>query len=113
MSEAEYLKAVETLNIWAKAYYTQDNPLATDIEYDVLYKKVETFENEFPDLKVSYSPTNRVGDAVSEGFEKINHKAKMWSMEDIFDDNELLAWLERGEKAGLEFSLSRNLTEQV
>lgn len=103
MSEAEYLKAVETLNIWAKAYYTQDNPLATDIEYDVLYKKVETFENEFPDLKVSYSPTNRVGDAVSEGFEKINHKAKMWSMEDIFDDNELLAWLERGEKAGLEF----------
>lgn len=103
MSEAEYLKAVETLNIWAKAYYTQDNPLATDIEYDVLYKKVETFENEFPDLKVSYSPTNRVGDAVSEGFEKINHKAKMWSMEDIFDDNELLAWLERGEKAGFEF----------
>lgn len=103
MSETEYLKAVETLNIWAKAYYTQDNPLATDIEYDVLYKKVETFENEFPDLKVSYSPTNRVGDAVSEGFEKINHKAKMWSMEDIFDDNELLAWLERGEKAGLEF----------
>ena len=103
MSEAEYLKAVEMLNIWAKAYYTQDNPLATDIEYDVLYKKVETFENEFPDLKVSYSPTNRVGDAVSEGFEKINHKAKMWSMEDIFDDNELLAWLERGEKAGLEF----------
>lgn len=103
MSEAEYLKAVETLNIWAKAYYTQDNPLATDIEYDVLYKKVETFENEFPDLKVPYSPTNRVGDAVSEGFEKINHKAKMWSMEDIFDDNELLAWLERGEKAGLEF----------
>lgn len=103
MSEAEYLKAVETLNIWAKAYYTQDNPLAMDIEYDVLYKKVETFENEFPDLKVSYSPTNRVGDAVSEGFEKINHKAKMWSMEDIFDDNELLAWLERGEKAGLEF----------
>ncbi len=69
----------------------------------MLYKKVETFENEFPDLKVSYSPTNRVGDAVSEGFEKINHKAKMWSMEDIFDDNELLAWLERGEKAGFEF----------
>lgn len=103
MNENEYKKAVETLNLWAKAYYSDDAPIATDSEYDELYKKIEIFEREFPEKKLSYSPTNRIGDAISEGFEKISHSAKMWSMEDIFDDDELIAWLGRGEKENLEF----------
>lgn len=103
MNLDEYLKAVETLNLWAKAYYTQDNPIASDDEYDRLYVEVEKFESENKDLRVSYSPTFRVGDEVLNGFEKLAHNAAMWSMEDIFCDEELLSWIERGDKNGLEF----------
>ena len=43
MNHKEYLEAVETLNRWAKAYYTDDNPIASDDEYDALYHKVVEF----------------------------------------------------------------------
>lgn len=103
MNYDEYLKAVETLNSWARAYYTLDNPIATDSEYDELYQKIEIYERQNPQNKVSFSPTNRVGGEVLESFEKSNHIAQMWSMEDIFDFDELLAWLERGEKSKFDF----------
>ncbi|MDY5519563.1 NAD-dependent DNA ligase LigA [Campylobacter lanienae] len=98
MNHKEYLEAVETLNRWAKAYYTDDNPIASDDEYDALYHKVVEFESQNPNLKAIFSPTNRVGGEILEQFEKIAHKARMWSMEDIFSDDELLAWIERGDK---------------
>ena len=44
MDKKEYLEAVDTLNAWAKAYYTDDAPIATDEEYDKLYHKVLEFE---------------------------------------------------------------------
>lgn len=103
MNYDEYLKAVETLNSWARAYYTLDNPIATDSEYDELYQKIEIYERQNPQNKVSFSPTNRVGGEVLESFEKSNHIAQMWSMEDIFDFDELLAWLERGDKSKFDF----------
>ncbi|MDA3056901.1 NAD-dependent DNA ligase LigA [Campylobacter sp. VBCF_05 NA6] len=99
----EYKNAVQTLNLWARAYYTQDNPIASDEEYDTLYSKVEIFEHAHPEQILPYSPTLRIGGELSEGFEKLSHSAQMWSMEDIFNDGELLAWLGRGEKANLEF----------
>lgn len=103
MNYNEYLKAVEQLNHWARAYYTQDLPIASDDEYDGLYRKVAKFELENPNLKVEFSPTNRVGGEILEQFEKISHRARMWSMEDIFSDDELLAWIERGQKSGQRF----------
>ncbi|WP_096022599.1 NAD-dependent DNA ligase LigA [Campylobacter lanienae] len=103
MNHKEYLEAVETLNRWAKAYYTDDNPIASDDEYDALYHKVVEFESQNPNLKAIFSPTNRVGGEILEQFEKLAHKARMWSMEDIFSDDELLAWIERGDKRSQRF----------
>ncbi|ARR00737.1 NAD-dependent DNA ligase LigA [Campylobacter porcelli] len=103
MNQKEYLEAVDTLNIWAKAYYTDDIPIASDDEYDALYHKVVKFEKENPSLKVLFSPTNRIGGEILDQFEKLAHKARMWSMEDIFSDDELLAWIERGDKGSQRF----------
>lgn len=103
MTKDEYLKAVDKLNLWARAYYTDDNPLASDEEYDKLYNEVLEFESKNKDEILSYSPTQKIGGAISEGFEKLAHINQMWSMEDIFNDDELNAWLKRGEKAGFEF----------
>ena len=105
MTKKEYETAVDTLNAWAKAYYTDDAPIATDEEYDGLYHKVLDFERANPGDISIFSPTKRVGGEVSEGFVKARHGARMWSMEDIFSFDELLAWLKRGDKEGLEFAL--------
>lgn len=105
MTKKEYETAVDTLNAWAKAYYTDDAPIATDEEYDELYHRVLEFERANPGDISMFSPTKRVGGEVSEGFIKARHGARMWSMEDIFSFDELLAWLKRGDKEGLEFAL--------
>ena len=103
MNYDEYRSAVDTLNAWARAYYTDDRPIASDEEYDELYSQAEKFEEQNPALALPYSPTRRIGGAISEGFSKLAHGAQMWSMEDIFDDADLLAWLARGEKSGAQF----------
>ena len=105
MTKKEYETAVDTLNAWAKAYYTDDAPIATDEEYDELYHKVLEFERTNPGDISMFSPTKRIGGEVSDGFVKARHGVRMWSMEDIFSFDELLAWLKRGDKEGLEFAL--------
>ncbi|MGB2552502.1 NAD-dependent DNA ligase LigA [Campylobacter sp. MOP51] len=103
MDKKEYLKSVDMLNLWAKAYYEDDAPIATDEEYDELYHRVLEFERANPSEISMFSPTNRVGGEVSEGFIKADHIERMWSMEDIFDEAELVAWLNRGDKLGQKF----------
>ncbi|MCD8213736.1 MAG: NAD-dependent DNA ligase LigA, partial [Campylobacter sp.] len=103
MTKQEYEKAVETLNVWAKAYYDDDAPIASDEEYDELYHKAIEFEKANPSEISIFSPTARIGGGVSEGFSKATHIKRMWSMEDIFTSNELEAWLKRGDKQGLSF----------
>lgn len=76
MDKNDYLKAVDSLNLWAKAYYTDDSPMASDDEYDKLYNAVVQFEKENPDLKLSYSPTNRIGGEILDEFKKISHIEK-------------------------------------
>ncbi len=100
----EYLKNIEILNKWAKAYYVDDDPIASDEEYDKLYKKVEEFEKKYPNKKASNSPTLRVGGVVLDGFEKAKHIKKMWSMEDVFNLEQLNAWITRVQKTSKHFS---------
>lgn len=103
MNKEEYTKNIQTLNSWARAYYTYDAPIASDEEYDRLYHSVLEFEKNNPSEILSHSPTQKIGGAVSESFKKIAHIAQMWSMEDIFDENELTSWINRGQKSELEF----------
>ncbi len=98
MTKKEYLQKVELLKKYAYAYYVLDNPLITDEEYDKLYKKVLEYERSHPDDIVVDSPTRRVGGVVLETFQKAKHIKRMWSMEDIFDKNEMISWLNRVKK---------------
>ena len=75
MNYDEYKENIEILNRWARAYYSDDNPLASDEEYDKLYKEVEIFEKQNPNKILSYSITQKIGGAISEGFEKNAHLA--------------------------------------
>ncbi|SFV52084.1 DNA ligase [hydrothermal vent metagenome] len=95
MNNQEYKEAVEKLNLWAYHYYVLDDPIMTDEGYDRLYHKVQEYEKEHPQEIVADSPTQRVGDVVSEGFTKAKHLSRMWSLEDIFDADGLKKWLEK------------------
>jgi DNA ligase (NAD+) len=98
MIQQQYKEKVEILKTWAKAYYVDDNPIATDEEYDKLNREVLGFEQQNPSLIDPNSPTQRVGGIVLEGFKKANHLSRMWSQEDIFNTDELEDWIKRASK---------------
>jgi len=104
MSHEAYLEAVETLNKWAYAYYVFDNPIASDEEYDKLYHEILNYEKNNPSKTLNYSPTQRVGGVVLEGFDKASHLSSMWSMEDVFNEGELQTWIDRVRKTKEDFS---------
>ena len=91
----EYKEAVEKLKRWAHAYYVLDNPEVPDEVYDKLYREVEEYEKAHPELIEPTSPTQRIGAEPAKEFKKIRHLTKMWSMEDVFNEEELKEWLER------------------
>jgi len=95
MKKNEYEKSVEELNLYAKHYYVLDNPITTDEVYDRLYHEVLEYEAQHPEDILPHSPTQRVGDSVSEGFVKAKHLSRMWSLEDIFNREDLEAWLKK------------------
>ncbi|GIT99157.1 NAD-dependent DNA ligase LigA [Sulfurovum sp. TSL1] len=98
MTNEQYQKKIQLLKKWAHAYYVEDNPVATDEEYDSLYHEVLEYERENPADVAEDSPTKRVGGVVRDEFSKAKHIKRMWSMEDVFDRSEVVEWLERVEK---------------
>jgi len=95
MTKENYRQKIEILKKYAYAYYVLDNPIATDEEYDTLYRAIEAYEKQNPLHVDEFSPTLRVGGVIREGFTKATHKARMWSMEDVFDTDGLTTWFER------------------
>ncbi len=87
--KAKMKQLVEELNEHSRKYYVQDNPSISDYEYDMLYRKLEELEKKHPELILSYSPTQRVGDRVLSGFNKVTHDVQMQSLNDVFDFDEL------------------------
>ncbi len=85
----------EILNYHAHKYYVEDNPEISDFEYDMLYRELEDLEKERPDLVTADSPTQRVGGKPLEGFEKVQHAVQMQSLQDVFNEAELLAFDQR------------------
>ena len=98
MINEEYLEKTEQLKKWAYAYYVEDNPIATDEEYDKLYHEVLDYETANPSEALDDSPTKRVGGVVRDEFSKATHIKRMWSMEDVFTTDEVQEWLNRVEK---------------
>jgi len=80
---------VEKLNRLSYEYYVLDNPSVDDYEYDMLYRELEQYEKDYPDLVPSYSPTKRVGDVVLDEFSKVIHEVPMQSLNDVFSFDEL------------------------
>jgi DNA ligase (NAD+) len=95
MTPTDYKNAVAQLSKYAHHYYVLDDPITTDEEYDYLYHQVVAYEIAHPEAIIPTSPTQRVGDVPQEKFDKAQHLSRMWSLEDLFDREELETWVNR------------------
>ena len=88
---------VDELNRNAYEYYTLDTPTISDSEYDKKYDELLVLEKE-TGVILPNSPTQRVGGEVLDGFEKIIHKNKLWSLDKAHSKDELKNWCENNDK---------------
>ena len=86
---------VDILNKASYEYYVLDNPTITDQEYDDYYSELLRLEEKYPELKREDSPTLRVGGEAISKFEKVMHNTPMLSFDDIFSEDEIIAFDER------------------
>ncbi|MDO4920006.1 NAD-dependent DNA ligase LigA [Kocuria sp.] len=94
----EYAQLSDRVREARAAYYVHDQPVISDAEYDALYRSLEEFEALHPELKANDSPTQEVGGEVGAAFSPVRHLEKMYSLEDVFSTDELVAWLERAQR---------------
>lgn len=88
-AEIEIKKLREQIRYHSQKYYTQDDPEISDYEYDMLYRRLENLEAEFPELITEDSPTWKVGGAVYNTFVPVVHEVPLESLHDSFSEDEL------------------------
>ena len=76
-------------------YYVLDNPSISDFEYDKIFRSLVDLENENPELIRPDSPSQRVGGKALDAFESVIHRQAMLSLNNAFDDDELIAFDKR------------------
>lgn len=85
----------DEINLHAYRYYTLDDPIISDAEYDQLMRELRGLEEAFAELVTPDSPTQRVGTPPLDQFEKVIHPVPMTSLGNAFDDDDMRAWLAR------------------
>ncbi|MFH9958665.1 NAD-dependent DNA ligase LigA [Streptomyces roseolus] len=76
-------------------YYVKDQPVVSDAEFDRLLRTLEALEEEHPELRTPDSPTQKVAGQYETDFASVEHRERMLSLDNAFDDEELATWAER------------------
>jgi len=79
-------------------YYVLDSPVISDGEFDELLRELQALEAEYPGLATPDSPTQNVGGTFSTEFAAYDHLERMLSLDNVFDTEELLGWIDRVER---------------
>jgi DNA ligase (NAD+) len=88
----------EIINQYSYEYHVLDKPTVEDAVYDGLFGELKKLEAEHPELVTPDSPTQRVGNKLLEGFAKVEHRSRMLSLNDVFDKDDVKAWVMRMDK---------------
>lgn len=92
----EYKKLVDTIDYHMDRYYNQNEPEISDFEYDQLMQKLKAAETEHPEWVTPDSPTQKIGGvAMREAGIKVTHDVPMLSIEDVFNKEDVTAWVEK------------------
>ncbi|MFH8975439.1 NAD-dependent DNA ligase LigA [Streptomyces sp. NPDC017890] len=76
-------------------YYVKDAPVVSDADFDRLLRSLEELEEEYPELRTPDSPTQKVAGSYETEFTAVEHRSRMLSLDNTFNDEELAAWTER------------------
>jgi len=82
-----------------RLYYVEDRPEITDAEYDALFRELDALEQAHPELRTPDSPTQRVGGAPLAQFAEVRHRTPMLSINNAFEDEEVVAFDRRAREA--------------
>lgn len=83
---ADLRKKIEYHN---KKYYEEDSPEISDFEYDLMLQELKNYEQQYPELAISESPTKRVGGKAKKEFKRVLHDVPMLSLDDRFSRAEI------------------------
>ena len=86
------------LDYHAYRYYALDDPEITDAAFDELVHELRDLERTYPQVVTPASYTQRVGGYVSRQFDSVPHAARMYSIDDVMNLDELDEWLDRVER---------------
>ena len=86
---------IEQINRFDYQYYVLDNPLISDFEYDKIFRSLTDLENANTELIQPDSPSQRVGGSAIEAFESVIHRQAMLSLNNAFEEDELIAFDKR------------------
>ncbi|MCK7521101.1 MAG: hypothetical protein MZV64_27125 [Ignavibacteriales bacterium] len=85
-------------------YYVKDMPEISDAEFDRLFNELKNLETQYPQLITHDSPTQRVGAVPSSGFEQVQHKFRLYSLDNANNEGELIDWYNR---------ISKNFSDNI
>lgn len=94
-ARAELARLALEIKFHDAAYYTQDTPKISDGDYDALRLRNNEIEARFPELMLSDSPSNRVGAKPKGGFDKVKHRARMLSLDNAFNGEDVAEFIAR------------------
>ncbi|WP_459963393.1 NAD-dependent DNA ligase LigA [Nocardia sp. IFM 10818] len=78
-------------------YYVRDAPIISDGEFDTLFGQLVALEEAHPDLRTPDSPTQVVGGGFTTEFAPVDHLERMYSLDNVFNEEEMRAWIARVE----------------
>ena len=93
-------KMRENILKYNQYYYTNNESLISDVEYDNLIKELKELEEQYPQFKSVESPTEKVGatNLRESKFQKITHKKPMLSLSNTYNEGEISDFIERVRK---------------
>jgi DNA ligase (NAD+) len=93
----EWQRLAEEVREHQFRYYVKDAPTVSDGEFDALLRNLTDLEDRHPDLRTPDSPTQLVGGGFATEFTAVDHLERMLSLDNVFDEDELRAWIARVE----------------
>ena len=93
--EKTYIKKINKLKKYNKAYFSEDNPLISDQDYDGIKQEILDLENQYKYLKHENSPSKKIGYKPSDRFRKVDHKVQMLSLSNAFSEENIVDFIKK------------------